>query len=84
MGVKDRKRFTSILNSYEDENLGQPESSGAQVTTAANKNTVPDTVYQVAKDEVFIGDLGKAVEYYIMTEVAMQPFPDAVKLQTLV
>ena len=78
-GAEDRIRFTSILTKYVDEKLEQPESSEAQVTTA-----VPDEVYQFPKDEVFMGDLEKAVEYSIMTEVAMQPVLDAKKLQTLI
>lgn len=81
----DRNRFTKILTSYAEGNSGQtehPEQRVTSPTTAAY--TVPDKVYPTVKDEVFMSDLEKAVEYSIKKEVAMQPVLDQMKLQTLV
>merc|ERR1712106_69280 len=81
----DRTRFTNILQSYAEGSLGRTKNPESRVTSPATTvYTVPDKVFPLVKDEVFMSDLEKAVEYSIMKEVAMQPVLDQMKLQTLV
>ena len=81
----DRKRFTNILKSYAEGNLGKTIIPESRVTfPSTTMYTVPDKVYPAVKDEVFMSDLEKAVEYSLMKEVAMQPVLDQMKLQALV
>ena len=82
---KDRERFTNILESYVNGQNGKttaPEFQQASSTTTLY--TVPDKIFPTVKDEVFMSDLEKAVQYSITKEVAMQPQLDQAKLQVLV
>jgi len=81
----DRKRFVNIISSYAEGNNGKTVNPEERVTNPATTvYTVPDKIYPAVKDEVFMSDLEKAVEYSLMKEVAMQPHLNQVKLQTLV
>merc|ERR1711892_48614 len=84
-GFTDREQLTSILTKYVKETLENARIPKTEVTTTSQVlYTVPDKVVQITKDEVFMGDLEKAVEYSIMKEIAMQPVLDTEKLQTMV
>ena len=53
-------------------------------TSAANTQTVTEKIYPVVKDEVFMSDLEKAVQYSIVREVGMQPNLDEEKTKALI
>jgi len=82
---KDRDRFVNIIKSYADGNDGKTMNPEKRVTLPATTlYTVPDKILPAVKDEVFMSDLEKAVEYSLMKEVPMQTHLSQVKLQTLV
>ena len=81
----DRKRFVNIIKSYVDGNDGKTKNPEERVTLPTTTlYTEPDKIYPAVKDEVFMSDLEKAVEYSLMKEVPMQSHLNQVKLQTLV
>ena len=81
----DRNRFVNIIKSYVDGNNGKTMNPEKRVTLPATTlYTVPDKIYPAVKDEVFMSDLEKAVEYSLTKEVPMQSHLNQVKLQTLV
>ena len=82
----DRIRFTNILRSYGTKLAGTtafPDTTPTS-TSAANTQTVTEKIYPVVKDEVFMSDLEKAVQYSIVREVGMQPNLDEEKIKSLI
>ena len=91
----DRRRFTNILKSYVGKLLGNtniPQFSTLPISTTTAytvpekihlNSTTTEKMYPLKKDEVFMGDLEKAVEYSLMKEVGMQPVLDQPKLKSL-
>lgn len=87
--AQDRIRFRQILDSFvngtegvtasPEPGFGEPDS-----TESPDEGHTTDSPPEPTRDEVFLGDLEKAVQYSITREVAMQPVLDQQKLSALV
>ena len=93
--LSDRAEFTNILTNYTTRyqsgaDTNQTLSLGGEHTaeTATTRTTTMyrDTEEQVleVKDEVFMSDLEKAVQYSVVKEAGMQPYLDEEKIQSLI
>jgi len=88
--TQDRARFRAILSSYLTGDNGATQSPVPSIDTMDTTVDVTPMANMISaapsseRDQVYLGDLEKAVEYSLTREVAMQPMLDQQKLKALV